>query len=167
MLAYAIFQSKVYTEVEAFLIERELEVYRAYPTLGMSVIQVVAEIAIEMEKKRFKSTVLPLLKSYLDTAITSTSVEFIYLALLLKDRFPSYISDSVSFVQKDGSCKFTANDITFLLLVLKKCDITASTPFLRALLVSSRASGQFNEIYSSKLPSSAASFIRTCHILGY
>ncbi|KAK6025769.1 hypothetical protein OSTOST_08326, partial [Ostertagia ostertagi] len=94
-------------------------------------------------------TVLPLLKSYLDTAITSTSVEFIYLALLLKDRFPSYVSDCVSFVQKDGSCKFTANDLTFLLLVVKKCDSAALSPLLKALLVSSRASGQFSDVYSN------------------
>ncbi|PIO74135.1 hypothetical protein TELCIR_03869 [Teladorsagia circumcincta] len=117
LLACAIFQSKAYTEVEVVLIERELEVYRAYPTLGMSIAQVVAEIAVEMEKKRFKSTVLPLLKGYLDTAITSTSVEFIYLALLLKDRFP-------------------------------KCDSAALSPLLKALLISSRASGQFSDVYS-------------------
>ncbi|KAK6023059.1 hypothetical protein OSTOST_11216, partial [Ostertagia ostertagi] len=55
LLASAVFQSKAYTEVEAVLIERELEVYRACPTLGMSIVQLVAEIAVEMEKKRFKS----------------------------------------------------------------------------------------------------------------
>ncbi|KAK5974626.1 hypothetical protein GCK32_006179, partial [Trichostrongylus colubriformis] len=149
MLACAIFQSKAYTENEAFLIEKELEVYRTYPVLGMSVIQVVAEIAVEMERKRFKSTAWTLLKSYLDSAITSSSVEFLYLALLLKDRFPSYISDSVSFIQKDGSCNFTANDLTFLLLTVKKCDSTALPLFLKALLVSARASGQFGDVYSN------------------
>ncbi|XGW17166.1 hypothetical protein V3C99_002070 [Haemonchus contortus] len=149
LLAYAIFQSKAYAECEALLIEKELEVYRAHPSLGMSIVQVIAEITVEMEKKKFKSTVLPLLKSYLDTAITRTSVEFLYLALLLKDRFPSYMSNSVSFIQKDGSCEFTANDFTFLLLIVKKCDSTTLAPLLNTLLTSARASGQFSDVYSN------------------
>ncbi|WKY00430.1 hypothetical protein Q1695_014907 [Nippostrongylus brasiliensis] len=147
LLISAIVQSKAYSKVETELIEKELDIYRSFPVLGMSIVQMIADIASEMEKKRFKSGVFPLIKNYLDTAVTSTNVEFIYLALLLKDKFPSYISESISFIQKDGSCKFSVSDLTFLLLVVKKCDSSALAPFLKLLMVSSRASGQFVDVY--------------------
>ncbi|KAK6739699.1 hypothetical protein RB195_008288 [Necator americanus] len=147
LLACAIFQSGVYAECDSILLEHEFGIYRLHPNLGMTVVQLVAEIALGMERKVFKSKVLPVIKSYLDNALTSSSVEFVYLALLLKDRFPSYISASVNFVQKDGSCKFSDNDLTFLLLTVKKCDNSCLDSFLKLLLSSARASGQFSLVY--------------------
>ncbi|CAJ0600314.1 unnamed protein product [Cylicocyclus nassatus] len=149
LLACAIFQSGVFVGCDSALLEREFQLYRLCPTLGMTIVQLVAEIALGMEKKTFKSRILPAIKNYLETALTSSSVEFVYLALLLKDRFPSYIADSVSFVQKDGSCSFSQDDLTFLLLTIKKCDSSAVEPFLNILLSSARASGQFALVYNN------------------
>ncbi|VDM59226.1 unnamed protein product [Angiostrongylus costaricensis] len=104
------------------LLEHELEIYRACPSLGMSVAQQMAELIGEIDKKTFKSQVLPLIRDYLDSALTRSSVEFVYLALLVKDRFPSYLAEIVSFVQKDGSCRFSESDLTFLLLTVKIAD---------------------------------------------
>ncbi|VDM70532.1 unnamed protein product, partial [Strongylus vulgaris] len=149
LLACAIFQSDVYDECDTVLLEREFQIYRSYPTLGMTIVQLVAEIAAGMDKKTFKSKILPTIRNYLETALTSSSVEFVYLALLLKDRFPSYIADCVSFVQKDGTCTFSDDDLTFLVLIIKKCDSSALEPFLKLLLTSARASGQFSLVYKN------------------
>ncbi|KAJ1374164.1 hypothetical protein KIN20_036789 [Parelaphostrongylus tenuis] len=113
----------------------------------MSVAQIVADIADKVDKKVFKTQVLPLIKDYVESALTRSSVEFVYLALLLKDRFPSYIAEIVSFVEKDGSCRFSESDLAFLLLTVKKCDSSALEPFLKLLLASSRQSGLFSVVY--------------------
>ncbi|VDM78994.1 unnamed protein product, partial [Strongylus vulgaris] len=55
LLACAIFQSNVYDECDTVLLEREFQIYRSYPTLGMTIVQLVAEIAAGMDKKTFKS----------------------------------------------------------------------------------------------------------------
>uniref|UniRef100_A0A0K0DB80 Condensin complex subunit 1 n=1 Tax=Angiostrongylus cantonensis TaxID=6313 RepID=A0A0K0DB80_ANGCA len=85
LLVSAICRSKMYSEANVVLLEHELEIYRACPSLGMSVAQQMAELISEIDKKTFKSQVLPLIRDYLDSALTRSSVEFVYLALLVKD----------------------------------------------------------------------------------
>ncbi|ETN71167.1 hypothetical protein NECAME_00856 [Necator americanus] len=99
LLACAIFQSGVYAECDSILLEHEFGIYRLHPNLGMTVVQLVAEIALGMERK------------------------------------------------KDGSCKFSDDDLTFLLLTVKKCDNSCLDSFLKLLLASARASGQFSLVY--------------------
>ncbi|KAE9418433.1 hypothetical protein Angca_001147, partial [Angiostrongylus cantonensis] len=111
LLVSAICRSKMYSEANVVLLEHELEIYRACPSLGMSVAQQMAELISEIDKKTFKSVFL------------------------------------VLFVQKDGSCRFSESDLTFLLLTVKKCDTSALEPFLKLILASSRQSGQFSDVY--------------------
>uniref|UniRef100_A0A1I7XQI9 MIF4G domain-containing protein n=1 Tax=Heterorhabditis bacteriophora TaxID=37862 RepID=A0A1I7XQI9_HETBA len=150
LLNTAIVQSDAFNKDHALVLERELSLYRAYPFLGMTVAQILADISSKMDRKTFKLVVLPSIKSYLEGALTASSPEFVYVALLLRKKFSALIHDVVPFINKDGSCNFS-DKCGQLLTTVKKCDKSAMKVFANQLLLAAREVGQFCLIYRNVL----------------
>uniref|UniRef100_A0A0R3RZ21 SpoU_methylase domain-containing protein n=1 Tax=Elaeophora elaphi TaxID=1147741 RepID=A0A0R3RZ21_9BILA len=128
--------------------KREMSLAEKQSSLAYSAINLLAQCANKLQRKRFAKDFWPLVKNDVAKSLDSIDPEWFYFALLVTEKHSDTLKAEVSFLSTSGELYISDKDYDPAIKILKKASGFAENELISKLLLLARASRNFETVYS-------------------